>query len=369
MKTHSLKALSLAVAALMAQSQTQAAPTNAELNSVKLYGNVTIAQDSVNGWGPWTEFEPPAAGNPPLAQLPTNPDLYRTLPQAAAGGGGTPPVVVPLPELLGFGAFYTLTTKPDAPDLIDGPHPINVSGTTITPTTKESWMPDSFQMDIAPITGVYPPPNSVQLTLQEGIYANATENGQTTLTPIKNPDDPVDAEAHQVSIYKFQSYLRSPDDRAPQVIEQLIVFGRPTSAADMAELKARNFSGTYTGYSLTNGGGFAPVRIDVNLAGEGSWGGTWNNGANSNGAVGWTVTGGAIKGSTLSTTAASRFSSLDGGTIAGSVNASVYGPGASALGGVADVTKNGIRYVDPFLTTLQQNTLSAPKAPTAGAAQ
>ncbi|MBA4111692.1 MAG: hypothetical protein C0487_19090 [Leptothrix sp. (in: Bacteria)] len=360
MKNPSLKALSLAVATLVVQSQAQAAPTNAELNSVKLYGNVTIAQDSVNGWGPWTEFEPPAAGNPPLAQLPTTPDPYRTLPQAAAGS-----VVVPLPELLGFGAFYTLITKPGAPDLIDGPHPINVSGTTITPTTTASWMPDSFQMDIAPITGAYPPPNSMPLALQEGVYANTTENGQTSLTLVENPDDPGDAEANQVSFYKFLSYLRSPEDRAPQVITQLGVIGRPTSAADMAELKARNFSGTYTGYSLTNGGGFAPMTMDVNLAGEGSWSGTWNNGVTANGVVGFSVTDGAINGSTFSTTAASKFSP----NTTGSINGGFYGANASALGGVADITQNGTRYVDPFRATLQQNTATVPQTPTVGAAQ
>jgi hypothetical protein len=39
------------------------------------------------------------------------------------------------------------------------------------------------------------------------------------------------------------------------------------------------------------------------------------------------------------------------------------------VGGVADITKNGTRYVDPFLATLQQNTVNVPKTPAVGAAQ
>lgn len=373
MKNHSLKALSLAVATLLVQSQAQAAPTNAELNSVKLYGDVTIAKDSVSSWGPWTEFEPPAAGNPPLARLPGTAELYRTLPQATTPAGGvTPPVVVtPEPDLVGFGAFYTLTTSPEGPDQVNGPHPINVAGTTIPPKTTESWLPDSFQMAIAPITGTYPPPNSVQLTLQEGgEYSHSTENGQTTLTLIENPDDPVDAQSNQVSIYKFLSYILSPEDRAPQVISHFGVIGYKTSAIDMATLGQTNASFTYNGYSLTNGNAFAPMIMQVNLAGSGSWSGTWNNGADSNGAVGYSVTGGAINGSTFSTTAASTFSSTDPGSITGKVSGAFYGPMASAVGGIADITKNGTRYVDPFLATKQLNTIvTTPNAPALGAAK
>jgi hypothetical protein len=40
----------------------QAAPTQAELDSIVLYGSTTIAKDSTSAWGVWEQIDPPAAG-------------------------------------------------------------------------------------------------------------------------------------------------------------------------------------------------------------------------------------------------------------------------------------------------------------------
>ena len=88
-----LSALALA-SALLVQGSALAAPTQAQLQAITLYNDVSIAQDSVSSWGPWVEFEAPAAG--PAGGLP------------ASLGSATPPdyrpVEAPFQELaiIGF---------------------------------------------------------------------------------------------------------------------------------------------------------------------------------------------------------------------------------------------------------------------------
>ncbi|MGH6649161.1 transferrin-binding protein-like solute binding protein [Aquabacterium sp.] len=383
MKHHPpLKALALAVAALLLQAQAQAAPTEAQLNGVKVYGDVTIAQDSVTSWGPWTEFEPPAAGNPPLAQLPTTADLYRTLPQATTpgnGGGTTPPEVPPALSLVGFGGYYALFRGGESGEDLttDGPHPINVTGTQTTASTGGTFLPDAFVLQVSPITGEYPPPTSMALILdpERGIYTSSltpTESGETLFALVNNPDAPVDAQANQVSFYQLVSYIGAPEGGAsPQVVSHLGVIGYATPEFDMAALKRGNVSATYAGHSLTNGSAFVPMTMDVNF-GTSTWNATFNGGANSTvnvgdvakTAVGFSVQGGVINGSSFTTTGASTFSATDAGSVAGRVNGSFYGPQAAAVGGAYDVTKNGVRYVDPFIGVKQPATTPTPSQPT-----
>ena len=382
MKNHPLKALGLAVATLVLQTQAQAAPTESQLNSVKLYGDVTIAQDSVTSWGPWTEFEPPAAGNPPLAQLPTTADLYRTLPQATTPGGTTtPPVVTPDPEpepaLVGFAGYYALFRGGESGQELttDGPHPIILTGTEKTASTGGTFLPDALTLQVTPITGEYPPPTSIDLILdpERGVYTSSltpTESGETLLALISNSEAPVDAQTNQVSFYQLVSYIGAPDGgSSPQVVSHLGVIGYGTPAGDMAALKRGNVTATYAGHSLTNGSAFVPMTMDVNF-GTSTWSGTFNNGANSNvsvgdvtkTAVGFSVQGGVINGASFSTNAGSTFSATDG-SVAGRVNGSFYGPQAAAAAGAYDVTKNGVRYVDPFLAVKQVNTVTTPSNP------
>lgn len=371
MKNPSLKALSLAVATLVVQSQAQAAPTNAELNSVKLYGDVTIAQDSVNGWGPWTEFEPPAAGNPPLAQLPGTSEFYRTLPQATT------------PDLIGFSGYYSQTNTGTIIEA-KGPNPITVRGTPTVISSGSSFLPDSFVLRMQPSSaGEYPPPTSVALTLDpsRGIYTSSltpTPNGETLLALVSNPDSPVDAQANQVSFYQLVSYIGAPEGgSAPQVVSHVGVIGYGTPAGDMAALMRGNVNATYVGHSLTNGDAFTPMAMNVQF-GQGTWNAIFNNGANTttqvnNGdstittkvAVGFSVQGGVINGSSFSTNANSTFSASDG-AVTGKVNGSFYGPQAAAVGGAYDVTKNGVRYVDPFIgvKTATPTVVPTPTAPT-----
>ena len=366
MNNHSLKALSLAVATLLLQSQAGAAPTSAELNSVKLYGDVTIAQDSVTGWGPWTEFEAPAAGNPPLAQLPGTSEFYRTLPQATT-------------NLIGFAGYYSLANSGTA-IVTKGPNPITVTGTP-TRISSGSFLPDSFVLQVTPSTaGEYPPPTSVALTFDasRGIHTSSltpTPEGETLLALLSNPDSPVDAQANQVSFYQLVSYIGAPEGgSSPQVVSHIGVIGYGTPAGDMAALMRGNVNATYAGHSLTNGDAFTPMTMNVQF-GQGTWDASFNGGATTVSpvgavAVGFNVQGGVINGSSFSTNAGSTFSATDG-AVTGKVNGSFYGPQAAAVGGAYDVTKNGVRYVDPFIgvKTATPIVVPTPTVPVGGGQQ
>jgi hypothetical protein len=108
--TFRLSTVALA-AALCWQTSAHAAATEAQLRSVTLYGNVTIQEDSTSSWGPWAEFEPPAAGDTqPVAAPRAATDPYRPLAQTTTGDT-TPPVTQPVTPpcasggLCGFGMF------------------------------------------------------------------------------------------------------------------------------------------------------------------------------------------------------------------------------------------------------------------------
>lgn len=358
MKNHSLKALSLAAATLLLQTQAQAAPTSAELNSVKLYGDVTIAQDSVSGWGPWTEFEPPAAGAPPLAQLPNTSELYRTLAQATA------------PELIGFASVYTQVRTGEGLAFAD-PYTIGINGTPTKVSLDGSFLPDSFVLQVTEATaGDYPLPTSVPLTLQDGVYVSSltpTPEGLTTLELLTNPDDPIDAQASQVSFYRLVSYLGSPDGPSPQVLVQVGVIGYATSAADMANLQSGKVTATYTGYAATFEAGFVPLIMNVDF-GASTWSATVNNGGHTNGTAGFTTDGG-INGSSFSTNASSTFTSTTPGVTTGSMGGSFFGTQAAAVGGAYKVTQDGAQYSASFAgvkTATPAPTVPTPTQPTGG---
>jgi hypothetical protein len=339
-----LKALSLAVAStLLMQGHALAVASNAELNSIKLYGDVTIAQDSPEQWGPWTQFEAPAAGPGPLVLQKFNPELFRTLPVVA----GQAPVVVPeLPkDLTGFGVFWNLNTQTEDSD---GPHSLSLTGSSVTPSSTGSVFPDAMRTLTTPLsTGSYLQVDSGTLTLQEGGYSRDDGQGKiTTLALIAT--DPADAEATQVSYYMktISTYISSPDERAPMTSNEFGVIGKLTPESDMARLAnsvdVRDFQATYQGNSLLNN---ASVILDVNFK-TAQWSGSWNGGT---GNMGFDAVG-SISGAQFSSTSVST---RDETSISGIVKGGFFGPNAGAAAGVSDITKGGVRTVDPFITYKQ----------------
>lgn len=357
-----LKAIALAVAALTLQAQAIAAPSEAQLNSIKLYSDVTIAQDSVTGWGPWTEFEPPAAGNPPLNLPPANSDLYRRLPQVANGGGDQG-------ALLGFSTFYTVVN--DGGPVTDGqPNAITLTGTALSGTTAGNLLPNTLQLQVNPVTGVYPPPSTVQLELQaDGTYRRVNNQEFTQLNVVASPDAPSGSTApvtfYQLISYIAQGYAEGADS-AVQGVGHTGVIGITTSQSDMDGLLRGNVSATYNGHSLVNQGSLAPMTMTVNF-GQSTWTGTWNNGADANGAVGFSAAG-SISGSQFSSTPGS-ITALDSNNVSGSVRGAFYGTQAAAVGGIADITKNSVRQINPFIAFRQPSITPTPNVPVGGGAQ
>jgi hypothetical protein len=338
-----LKALSLAVATLLMQSHALATPSPEELNSVKLYGDVTIAQDSVNNWGPWEQFEAPAAAPGALSLPRTTVDFFRTLPKATE-------------NLIGFGAFTTLTFSAaeggeggGQQQNTDGPHPLSLTGTALASSTSGSIFPDSVQVKTSPLsTGSYAMPDSGKLTLQDGAYSRANDHEQVSLALF--PADFNDSEKTKVSFYvkTINEYINSPENRTQRVTWETGVIGYRTSITDIAALHIQGAKADYVGNSLTNNG-FAPMVMHVDFGGAGSWNGTWNNGVDSNGAVGFSASG-SMNGAQFSSTS---ITTRDEASISGSVKGAFFGPNAAAVGGVADITKNETRYVNPFLAVKQ----------------
>ncbi|RZI83810.1 MAG: hypothetical protein EOP38_11395 [Rubrivivax sp.] len=359
---------SLAVATLMMPSAQAlaATPSNSELQGVKLYGDVSIAQDSVNNWGPWEQFEPPAAA-PAAVTLPrVTAELYRTLPRAVTPGTPTPPVVIPpeTPSLIGFGAFSTLSFNQGeggSEQSVDGPHSLSLTGTAVTPSSTGATFPDAIRLQTTTLSGSpYSRPDSGALTLQDGAYSR-DQNGQTqtslTLVP---PEGVVGTEEAKVSFYSKSiiNYVRDAQDpdqlNAQSFVMETGVIGVQTSVTDMADLQRTNATASYQGKSM----GGSDVIMNVNFAGQGSWTGSWNNGADSAQGVGFNASG-TISGAQFNSTSVST---TDDANISGFVKGAFYGSRAAAAGGVADITKNEVRTVDAFVATQAQAALNTAQA-------
>lgn len=351
MKNHSLKALSLAAATLLLQTQAQAAPTSAELNSVKLYGDVTIAQDSVSGWGPWTEFEPPAAGAPPLAQLPNTSELYRTLAQVATPV--TPPALAQ--NLIGFGGFTNLTIFQGEGGIeFEGPHAIGLTGTAFDIPAAGSLEAKALQLQTTPLsTGTHPMLDSGKMAFD----ANGNEyssidaqNHQATLHLIESDlsSEVVKAEDVQASFYTryiITQYMAG-DEVNPNVVArgalEVGVIGYQTSFSDMDSLRAGGFVATYAGQSLNAAGATSNMTLSVDF-GNSRWSGDFDH------AGGYQAMGN-INGSAFSSTQVTAGeSTLQNSSVIGNFT----GVRAAGAIGVSDITKDGVRDVASFLAVQQ----------------
>lgn len=409
--TFRLSTVALA-AALCWQTSAHATATEAQLRSVTLYGNVSIQEDSTSSWGPWAEFEAPAAGDTqPVAAPRAATDPYRPLAQTT---DTTPPVQPPVEgfcvggSICGFGAFKT-SGDPNT-EIVEDEHPFLLTGTIVTGADEGTdGLPQAIQLSATPLsTGFFQLADSGQLDLINGdgvlLYERELIEGERRLESYKlRPDgsriydseNGYDPEQLQVAHFNLMTYVRGQRDVRPTLNqESLGVIGYTTTTADMSALRAGNFQATYSGIDNNQ----TAVALAVNF-GNSTWSGTWNGGADSNnvstqttvsgatmlkGNVGFAVNGGTITGSTFSATA-SNISATDGTILAGSVvQGAFFGPvvsgqvtrndvtttstGPIAAGGVVDIRKtvapspqvqqpastgqgytNG-RYVSPFLT-------------------
>jgi hypothetical protein len=124
-------------------------------------------------------------------------------------------------------------------------------------------------------------------------------------------------------------------------------------------LHAGSVTAAYSGHAMYSG---VPVVINVNL-GNSTWNGSWNNGVDGfthavyyangtyrTGQVGFDASG-TINGVNITSTSVSA---SDAETVSGNVTGAFFGTSGQSLAGVSDVTKDGQRNVDLFVTQLPQ---------------
>ena len=389
-------ALAMAAALALAPALQAAQPTQEQLRSIKLYGDTTIAEDSVSHWGFWEQFEPPAAGNSQGVSVPAGPATwYRPLASGTTPAVPAPQEVAPATLMLpcesgglcGFGMFTQIenvrgieTARPTEQADGIGREP----RAEFLPILSLSLHPYAFSAaEVSPGNeGTYPYPASVELSpvalgnvAVPGAHSGtvAMDNGCCTYYG-NGLDATMQAEDKwlllEAQVAWYTGTVRTDSESFfPHLISG--VAGRLTTAADMDALNKGNVSASYSGRLLSDremdfGN---TVNLEVNF-GNRTFTGLVNGGADvdrrlatqplpngqtsvQNG-MGLKIDAGVIDGSRFQST---RLSANDGTITAGAVSGGFFGPGAAAAGGVIDVTKtrtdgtytNG-RFVMPFLT-------------------
>lgn len=309
-----VRATSLAAGLVFSLSGLAAhAATTAEMAKIKLYGNVTIAQDSVQSWGPWEQFEAPAAGNQP--SVPTfgsdASNLYRPI-------GPVNPPVPPTPPAVGsIEGFATFTQFDNSSESLIGSSlatvvgsysltNVNVSSDPVT--TLPAFVSGSFTPHTALGTaGPLLLSNTGTLNLVPNSFLYSSADGQTNAIPISI--EGIDSNAIQAwaFIVNYANGSNVPSAVDAQDAGPIFgVVGVRTSAADMAALRSGNFVATYQGTTLANAFAF---NMNVNFGNS-----TFNaKVADSNLNVTYGFSGG-VNGSTVAST---RVYGAGGATVAG----------------------------------------------------
>ncbi|MDO9236782.1 MAG: hypothetical protein Q7U28_12235 [Aquabacterium sp.] len=394
-QTHSrpstLSALALAIAAL-SHVGAHAAASQDELKGTKLYASVSIADDSTDSWGPWSNFEPPAAGRDVSPALPkVSTELYRPLAQVPSPVTPSFGPACVAGGLCGFGAFQgNDSSRNNNSSMSVAPHAVQLAG--VVTQTDETALPKAIQMYTTALTpGVsilmpdsgellrientdgnsYMSDSSVQYSRSSQSESNGVQrNERVDLYGSSNL--PEETQLLDGSMYtNISNYTKGVEGQREQFSSSQgrggpVVWGYTTSDADIAALRADKAKASYDGYAY----GGAPVHMDVDL-GLGTWTASWNDGKDGKvaayggkadgtgkvlyGSVGFTAEG-TIKGVMLQSTSVGTKDI--GATVSGQVNAAFYGMQAAAIGGVADITKTM-----PASPNLQPASVGSPQSP------
>lgn len=382
-RLHPLVAACAAVCAAVCTTQAHAGPSQADLERTRLYGDVSIAQDSVNSWGVWEQFEPPAAGpNTPIVALAPRGDVYRPIGDVTPipTPNPNPPVAVPLCAsgvLCGFGVFADRQGErdPSAPLVLTERFAFMTQPVNLTDAAREqaavflrvNWEPSRMQMFNTALNGGSIEADSGQM-FNDGAYYGYDNGGQRVLyTSRKGADDGsgITSVVEVARLYGVYKYVAGET----LVSKDIFAFwGVTTPAAAMDALNRSNVQVTYQG--VTYGGtqvvtmniDFGQGKITSGQFGAGVDGKvtatpTTTGGTQLAGQVGFTFTGDVV-GSTFRSTSVQA---ADARSISGSVQGAFFGSNAEAAAGVADVTKtrageggytNG-KYTEAFITYRQ----------------
>ncbi|TBO29243.1 hypothetical protein EYS42_12585 [Aquabacterium lacunae] len=379
----------LSLVALAAAISAQANPTEEQLKSVVLYGNTTIAEDSVNRWGFWEQFEPTASGNTPrLSELPAQTNWYRTLATAQTTSPPAPTApalpTLDLPcESGGLCGFGTFTVPEPSQFEIGIALPFEKAAALMAKRPSSSFHPYAFSATEAegPNEATDPFPASITLTATALASEAVPRTGPSTLSitgsccgyagdsmsliPLEWDHNLLDV---QVAWYTGNIMARTEGESSSTVVG---VAGRLTSAADMTALNQGQVIANYSGRLFSERTAEVPdnVQLTVNF-GQRTFTGVVNGGADTAGlryqqlangqtqlvrGVGFNIDNGTIDGSRFQS---QSFSATDG-SVTGKVSGGFFGPNANAAGGVIDIQKTRTdasdtyttgRLVQPFLT-------------------
>lgn len=389
MKQHILPRHMWSLAALAAAMSAQATPTEEQLKSVVLYGNTTIAEDSVNRWGFWEQFEPTASGNTPrLSELPAQTSWYRTLATAQTTGTPTPTTpalpTLDLPcESGGLCGFGTFTVPEPIQFELSIASPFVATAALVTKRPSSSFHPYAFSATEAegPTEATYPFPVGITLTATPLAGEAVPRTGPSTLSIkesccVYSGDSMAlyplewDVSLVDVQVAWYTGTIMSRNEMQPSSTVAGVA-GRLTSAADMTALNQGQVIANYSGRLFSERTAEVPdnVQLTVNF-GQRTFTGVVNGGADTAGlryqqlangqtqlvrGVGFNIDSGTIDGSRFQS---QSFSATDG-TVTGKVSGGFFGPNANAAGGVIDIQKTRTnagdtyttgRLVQPFLT-------------------
>lgn len=403
-----------------------------EWDKVNLYGSTSIAQDSMDDWGPWKEFIQPAAGpaaGPGVTLLGAlGSELYRPLPnptplgEEGCAAGAWCGYVVYRSYLYTYdyddgesssthnrpqAGLLTLVPSPEDPGMVtvDGGEGYGTMSFQITPMAGSdpllvipaiqeamgwtvSGLPVEFGMDttwVATRDGLanfYGSDGGEYSTTMDGDYVEGSwgtaMGGHNRIWARgKGEGDGYDVTPYMtmggymyVGVWGYingndggESYYYGDYFSAQDGAEGYVA-GIPTPLADMAALQAGNVTASYAGLTsgYKNTSYQSPVALTVNF-GNGTWSGSWNNGADGNmyqttdsagraylvGQVGLNASG-TVSGANFQSTSVSATD----GVVSGSVQGGFYGPQAVGMGGIVNVTKSATEgysnatYVDVF---------------------
>ncbi|MFZ5521837.1 MAG: hypothetical protein ACOZD0_11615 [Pseudomonadota bacterium] len=337
-----LRATALAATLLGCIGTAQAAASAEQLAAIKLYGDVTIAQDRVDHWGPWEEFEPPAAG--PLgytaANLQFRREAYRPLatpedqPQPPQ-----PPEVTALLCAAGSLCGYGLQGVMSGPS--NGPREESPEATLAIPTTLQLITLErgiAQNDDGSPVTprlavrlDQLPQGGSEALSLlallngaNETFYGSSDYNTQALLVLPAEDTNYVTDELN----FLLSSYVEGSEVPAQR---QLVgVVGRVTSTADMEALRIEGQQASYRGWDYhQQSGQMGAVSMSVNF-GSGTFNYATEGGVQSYQAQG------VIRGSGYVAT------SFGTANTSGTLQGNFIGSNAAGTVGGASVTQNGV---------------------------
>ncbi|MCH2241189.1 MAG: hypothetical protein MK041_04495 [Aquabacterium sp.] len=322
------RATALAAALLGCWGAAQAAATAEQLGTIKLYGDVTIAQDRVDRWGPWEEFEPPAAG--PLgfvaANLQFQREPYRPLPTPEDPDPVPPEVVARLCEagsLCGYGTQGVISGEVGSTSTtlqmitLERGSAENEDGSPPTPSL-------SIRLDQLPSGTTESLSMLAKLEGADGTFYGVPGDPRTSalvMLPVEDADYVVD----EVPNFFLSTYVEGNGPR------QLVgVVGRVTGTGAMTALRVEGQQASYRGWDFhQQSGQMGSVSIDVNF-GSGTFTYATEGGVQSYQAQG------VIRGSGYVAT------SFGTANTSGTLQGNFIGSNANGTVGGASVTQNGV---------------------------